>query len=288
MRPTETLSREHALVILVTKEAEQEVRYMRDTGEYRKEEVGELVDFFEFFTEACHDPKEERLLFARLCKRGLSRDTGILAQFYREHEEFTTRLRDIEQWLRKDKKDGPLDVGELADQLEAYLNLMRSHVARENEHLFALADGMLTDEDQEELERAFEAVESEEVAEGIHEKYSSSPVSWPARPPRPCSRNRKFPRLVLDAAEREVESTRTTGHLNVENIDGLVDSSTSSPPSATSPRRGSCCSTSWLSAASASRTACWPSCSRSTATCAIAWSPWRVMWVRRAVADASR
>jgi hemerythrin-like domain-containing protein len=223
MRPTETLSREHALVILVTKEAEQEVRYMRDTGEYRKEEVGELVDFFEFFTEACHDPKEERLLFARLCKRGLSRETGILAQFYREHEEFTTRLRDIEQWLRKDKKEGPLDVGELADQLEAYLNLMRSHVAREDEHLFALADGMLTDEDQEELERAFEAVESEEVAEGIHEKYSELARLLAGRPTETLLKEHKICRLVLDAAAREIEATRKSGHVNVENVDGLVD-----------------------------------------------------------------
>ena len=223
MRPTETLSREHTLVILVTKEAEQEVRYMRDTGEYRKEEVGELVDFFEFFTEACHDPKEERLLFARLCKRGLSRDSGILAQFYREHEEFTTRLRDIEHWLRRDKKEGPLDVAELAEQLDAYLNLMRSHVAREDEHLFALADGMLTDEDQEELERAFEAVESEEVAEGIHEKYSELVRLLAGRPTETLQKEHKICSVVLDSAEREIESTRATGQLNVETIDRLVD-----------------------------------------------------------------
>ena len=249
MRPTETLSREHTLVILVTKEAEQEVRYMRDTGEYRKEEVGELVEFFEFFTEACHDPKEERLLFARLCKRGLSRDTGILAQFYREHEEFTTRLRDIEQWLRKDKKEGPLDVAELAEQLDAYLNLMRSHVARENEHLFALADGMLTDEDQEELERAFDAVESEEVSEGIHEKYSELARLLAGRPTETLQKEHKICSLVLDAAEREIESIRTTGHLNVENVDGLVDFFHFFTTECTSPRRGSCCSASWLSAA---------------------------------------
>ena len=223
MRPTETLSREHVLLILVTKAAEQEVRYMRDTGEYRREEIGQLVDFFEFFTEACHDPKEENLLFARLCKRGLSADTGILAQFYRDHQEFTTRLRTIEHWLRKDKKDGPQDVAKLAEQLDAYLNLMRSHVAREEDHLFTLANGLLTDEDQEDLAHGFDRVESEEVAEGIQEKYSELAHLLAGRPTETLQKEHKICSLVLDAAQREVDTIRPIGHFEVENLDRLID-----------------------------------------------------------------
>lgn len=223
MRPTETLTREHVLLILMTKTAEQEVRYMRDTGEYRKDEVGQLVDFFEFFTEACHDPKEENFLFAHLRNRGLSADTGILAQFYRDHEEFTTRLRAIEHWLLADKKDGPKDVAELAGQLNDYLNLMRSHVAREEDHLFTLANGLLTDEDQKEIERGFDAVESEEVAEGVQEKYSELAHLLVGRPTETLLKEHKICSLVLDAAQREVDAMRATGAFEAENLDRLVD-----------------------------------------------------------------
>jgi hemerythrin-like domain-containing protein len=220
MRPTETLSREHVLLMLVTKTAEQEVRYMRDTGEYRRHEVGQLV---EFFAEACHDPKEDGLLFARLCKRGLNADTGILAQFYRDHQEFTTRLRAIQHWLRKDSTEGPREVAELADQLEDYLNLMRSHIAREEEHLFALANGLLTDEDQEEIGRAFDAVESVEAAEGVRAKYSELAHLLAGRPTETLEKEHKICYLVLDAAQREIDAIRATGQFEVEDIERLVD-----------------------------------------------------------------
>ena len=102
---------------------------------------------------------------APLVARGLDADTGILGQFYREHAEFTERLREIVHWLRRDRKEGPLPVAELADSLDGYLHLMRAHVAREEELLYTLANGLLTDEDQEDILRAFATIPSTDRAE---------------------------------------------------------------------------------------------------------------------------
>ncbi len=204
MRPTDILAREHALVMLVTRVAEQEVRYMRDTGEYRTDEVREVVDFFELFTEACHDPKEERILFARLVERGLDAKVGVLGQFYREHAEFTQRLHDIADWLRRDRKEGPLDVAELADKLDGYLLLMRSHVGREEELLYTLANGLLTDDDQEELLRMFAAVDETEASEGLQERYSEIAHLLMSRPTETLQKEHKICLSVLEAMEREI------------------------------------------------------------------------------------
>ena len=222
MRPTDILAKEHALVMLVTKVAEQEVRYMRDTGEYRSDEVREIVDFFELFTEACHDPKEEHILFARLVERGLDADTGILGQFYREHAEFTERLREIAHWLRRDRKEGPLDVAELADMLDAYLHLMRSHVGREEELLYTLANGLLTDEDQEELLRAFASVDDTEASEGVQDRYSEIAHLLMSRPTETLQKEHKICLTMLDAMEHQIVRVRSGDAFDAETFDKLI------------------------------------------------------------------
>ncbi|MGZ4200183.1 MAG: hemerythrin domain-containing protein [Thermoleophilia bacterium] len=222
MRPTDILAKEHALVMLVTRVAEQEVRYMRDTGEYRSDDVRAIVDFFELFTEACHDPKEEHILFARLVDRGLDADTGILGQFYREHAEFTERLREIAHWLRRDRKEGPLDVAELADMLDGYLHLMRAHVAREEELLYTLANGLLTDEDQEELLRAFASVDDAETAEGLQDRYSEIAHLLMSRPTETLQKEHKVCSTMLDAMEGKIARVRSGDVFDPETFDKLV------------------------------------------------------------------
>ncbi len=222
MRPTDILAKEHALVMLVTRVAEQEVRYMRDTGEYRSDEVRAIVDFFELFTEACHDPKEEHILFARLVDRGLDADTGILGQFYREHAEFTERLREIAHWLRRDRKEGPLDVAELADMLDGYLHLMRAHVAREEELLYTLANGLLTDEDQEELLRAFASVDDAETAEGLQDRYSEIAHLLMSRPTETLQKEHKVCSTMLDAMEGEIARVKSGDVFDPETFDKLI------------------------------------------------------------------
>ncbi len=223
MRPTDTLAREHSLAILVTKAAEQEVRYMRDTGEYRPDVVDELVDFFEYFTEGCHDPKEEHLLFARLHLRGLPDDTGILAEFYREHQEFHSRLRDIEHWLRTMKKTGDGDAAELAAQLDAYLKLMRSHVAHEEEILFPMANELLTDEDQKELAFGFDSIECEEVAVGVRQRYSELAQMLSGRPTETLQKEHKICYLVVAAARRRSASVRGGDEFYPDILQQLID-----------------------------------------------------------------
>jgi hemerythrin-like domain-containing protein len=221
MRPTDILAKEHELVMLVTRVAEQEVRYMRDTGEYRAAEVRQVVDFFELFTEACHDPKEEHILFARLVERGLDAETGVLGQFYREHAEFTRRLRDIAHWLRRDRREGPLDVAELADMLDGYLHLMRSHVGREEELLFTLANGLLTDQDQDELRRAFDAVDQTEASEGLQERYSELAHLLMSRPTETLQKEHMICLTMLAAMERESDRVEAGDLFDAEAFDKL-------------------------------------------------------------------
>jgi hemerythrin-like domain-containing protein len=223
MRLTDTLEREHALVLRATRAGEQEVRYMRDTGECRPEALKALVDLFQCLTEACHEPKEEGLLFARLCRRGLSQEVGVLAQFYREHGELRSRLKAIADWLHAAKRGKSQDVASLAQQLDDYLKLMRSHIDREEDLLFGLANGLLTQQDQEELDDASKSMERVETDVGAEERYAQLAHLLIGRPTETLQADHQLCYPVLEAAERVIESAQAGGHLDSETIDRLID-----------------------------------------------------------------
>lgn len=48
---------------------------------------------------------------------------------------------------------------------------LRSHIDKENEVVFPMADKVFTPEDQQTLVASFEKHEAEEIGEGVHEKY---------------------------------------------------------------------------------------------------------------------
>jgi len=52
-----------------------------------------------------------------------------------------------------------------------YVHLMREHIAKEDHRLFPMAAVVLTDEDQHQLQAAFERVERSHWMPGAHERY---------------------------------------------------------------------------------------------------------------------
>lgn len=61
--------------------------------------------------------------------------------------------------------------GILRMSLKEYTGLIRAHIAKENNMLFAGSSKMLAPEKQEQLLRGFSHIEHEELGKGFHEKY---------------------------------------------------------------------------------------------------------------------
>jgi hemerythrin-like domain-containing protein len=54
-----------------------------------------------------------------------------------------------------------------------YSDLLREHIAKENDILFEMADSLLTSEEQERLAQQFEQFEIENMGAGTHERLHS-------------------------------------------------------------------------------------------------------------------
>lgn len=171
MKPTEDLINEHKVITHVLESASNEASRMYGTHEIRPELIEMLLDFFRGFTDKCHHAKEEKHLFPMLEKRGMSHDSGPIAVMLMEHNEGRKGLANTAGLLPAAKQNDKGAIKSIAENLSAYVTMLIAHIEKENKVLFPMADRILTNEDQEDLEKAFEIVEKIETGEGVHEKY---------------------------------------------------------------------------------------------------------------------
>ena len=131
----------------------------------------QAVDFFQNFADRCHHAKEEEHLFPALEAHGFSRAYGPTGVMLHEHEQGRRYLQGIAAAIDQAAAGDAAFQWRFTEQAWAYIELLRQHIAKENQRLFVMADERLTEDDQQALLDAFAAVEDEEMHAGIHEKY---------------------------------------------------------------------------------------------------------------------
>lgn len=168
MEPTAELRHEHEYVCRALAGADALAASARTTGVVDADAVRAFIDFSRHFTDGCHHSKEERLLFPRMRERGAE---APVAAMLHEHEGGRERIRRLEAALEPAAAGDADAVARVAENLSAYAALLRSHIAKENNVLFHIADHLLDESDLSELEEAFERVEAEETGPGEHERF---------------------------------------------------------------------------------------------------------------------
>lgn len=171
MTPTEILKHEHQIVLLVLKGAEREGTAARKSGRCDSATIEKMVDFFKTFVDRCHHAKEERHLFPSLEKHGVPKEGGPIGVMLSEHDAGRGHVRAIAAALPGLKSRRADAAAEIAEHLQAYAALLRAHIDKEDNILFPMADRLLTREESEEMVKAFDRVEAEEIGEGVHEQY---------------------------------------------------------------------------------------------------------------------
>jgi len=171
MGPIATLRHEHDIILLVLKSVERGAGSLAATLDADPDWLDTIVDFVCNFADRCHHGKEERHLFPRLEERGIPEESGPIGVMLHEHERGRAFIRAVADATEgaKGRCAGMLEAA--SENLLGYVGLLRSHIAKENDVLFPMAERVLTDDDQQELAEAFERVEAEEMGEGVHERY---------------------------------------------------------------------------------------------------------------------
>ena len=172
MDPITELKNEHEAVLVTLNVLQRIATTISDSGRIDQcEDVEQLLDFFRVFVDTCHHGKEEEYLFPVLEQLGVSRDGGPIGVMLREHEQGRGEVRGMRSALEAYRGGDLSAAGEFAAHATAYVELLRRHIDKENNVLFAVAHSRLSAVRRMSLEESFEKLEQERIGAGKHEAF---------------------------------------------------------------------------------------------------------------------
>jgi len=165
---TEVLRHEHEAILKML-DVSEKVADRLERGEAVKPEVlANLQEFLRLFADQCHHGKEEDLLFPLLQQKGVPRAGGPIGVMLHEHEEGRALIRQMSD-AAQGMKSGLAGSGpRWAEAARGYAALLRSHIDKENNVLFMLAEQLLAPSEQEQLAADFEKLEVNKMGAGTH------------------------------------------------------------------------------------------------------------------------
>lgn len=132
----------------------------------------ELIYFLKIFADKCHHGKEEDHLFKALIASGVPNEGGPIGVMLQEHQ----RGRQYISLMSKSLESR--DLNNFKAAAVNYRDLLRRHIAKENNMLFVMADNLLDDTRQNELFEKFEQHEETVIGHGVHEELHSMIHKW--------------------------------------------------------------------------------------------------------------
>jgi len=129
------------------------------------EDLRSYLGFLKEFADKCHHGKEEGILFPALTQAGLPAQGGPVEVMLSEHTDGRALIQQMERAAA-----GALDAAAFTRAAGQYADLLRSHIEKENNVLFPMAERMLPGPTMNEIQGKFEQHEETVIGHGRHEE----------------------------------------------------------------------------------------------------------------------
>ncbi|NOZ75154.1 MAG: hemerythrin [FCB group bacterium] len=140
-------------------------------------DLRDTVDFIREFADRFHHGKEEDLLFPAMEAAGIPRDGGPIGVMLMEHKEGRKYAQAMAAAIK-------FDDSTFVKNARNYTRLLDQHIYKEDNILYPLADRVLSADQQQELEQAYENVDqsldgparwskARELIQRLSDKYGS-------------------------------------------------------------------------------------------------------------------
>jgi len=168
MKPTVQLKAEHEGVKLMLKILD---KVCGKPEEINTEHFAKILEFLKVFVDKCHHGKEEDLLLPAMIEAGISKEDGIIKFTLLEHVEGRGYIKNMSEAFDQFKSSNRQASAKIVDNAKKYMALLIKHIEKEESILFPLADKVLSETKQSELEEQFEKLEVERIGLGKHEEF---------------------------------------------------------------------------------------------------------------------
>lgn len=172
IHPTQVLMNEHRVIERVLTAMETKVQEL-GSGPFPRRFFDQALDFFANFADRCHHGKEEQRLFPLLKERGIPEEGGPIGVMLHEHDEGRAYLGALRDNLDDAERGEPEAVAVVRAAATDYIELLRHHIQKEDNILFAMARRVLSPEDVERLQKEFQCVEEHHIGPGVHAHYEA-------------------------------------------------------------------------------------------------------------------
>ncbi len=166
--PTQILKDEHVLILEALDGLERKLAALEAGATPDRAYFEKAVKFIRTFADECHHGKEENLLFKTMVDRGFPLQGGPIAVMLSEHEAGRGYIREMAEASASVGQDKAA-AEKIIRNGRAYIQMLRPHIDKENMILYAMADNMLSKEDQAQMGEAFERFETEKIGADVHE-----------------------------------------------------------------------------------------------------------------------
>jgi hemerythrin-like domain-containing protein len=167
---TQILRHEHEVIVQMLDASEEVAQQFEKGRKVRPELLADLLEFFKTFADECHHSKEEELLFPLLELKGIRRHGGPLGVMLHEHEEGRALIREMAEAAEEFQSGQDAASLHWARAARAYAQLLRTHICKENNVLFPMAERTLAPEEQTQLAERFEELEVGKMGAGKHQR----------------------------------------------------------------------------------------------------------------------
>lgn len=172
-KATQDLRKEHDAILHVIDITDKILS--SEVDDIKKLKFGEeLVYFLKTFADKCHHGKEENYLFKELVNHGIPNEEGPIGVMLKEHQEGRVYIELMNKAVEAS------DLANFKINASSYGDLLRNHIEKENNVLFAMADKILDEAMQDELFKKFEQHEENVMGRGVHEELHEMIHKWEA------------------------------------------------------------------------------------------------------------
>jgi hemerythrin-like domain-containing protein len=158
---TRCLRDEHQVILRVLDCFDEVLQKGRSSGRVSREAFEPFLEFFRGFADRCHHCKEEDRLFPCLEARGVPREGGPIGVMLREHEQGRRRVRAMAEEIEAADGGDAVSTERVLEQGQQFLELLRAHIAKEDNVLFNMADQLVQGEELSRLSEGYEAAANE-------------------------------------------------------------------------------------------------------------------------------
>ncbi len=175
-RAVDDLRKEHDAILLTLSILEKIVSQINAGGAPARQDLEQIVGFLKEFADRCHHGKEEGILFPEMKKAGVPERGGPLGVMLAEHDAGRGLIAEMTASLAS----GP-DYRAFASSATRYIELLRSHIAKENNVLFPMAERVIPKADFDGIYLRFEEHEEKVIGKGRHEELHGLLKDWKGR-----------------------------------------------------------------------------------------------------------